>query len=188
VEQVLASGGTALAVAAQPVLGHAGYWLMTVTALFATSGATNAGLYPAPGLCGEMASIGQFPPLLGRKFAGRLPAGLALTAGVSIVLAACFNLDAIASIGSAVALLVFSLVSVGHFRVRSETGASAVVLALAVGSALIVLVTFTVTTLVNDVPSLFTLVGIIVLSVVLDFGWKRSRAATALVSQRPTSP
>jgi amino acid transporter len=188
VEQVLASGGTALAVAAQPVLGRAGYWLMTVTALFATSGATNAGLYPAPGLCGEMASIGQFPPLLGRRFAERIPAGLALTAGAAMALAVGFNLDAIASIGSAVALLVFSLVSIGHFRVCSETGASRFVLVLAVGSALIVLVTFTVTTLVNDLPSLFTLVGIIALSVALDFGWKRSRAAAVLVPQRPGSP
>jgi len=39
--------GTALAVAAEPVLGRAGYWLMSVTALFATAGATNSGLYPA---------------------------------------------------------------------------------------------------------------------------------------------
>ena len=51
VDEVIESGGTALAVAAEPVLGRAGYWLMTVTALFATSGATNAGLYPAAGLC-----------------------------------------------------------------------------------------------------------------------------------------
>ena len=49
VEEVIDSGGTALAVAAEPVLGRAGYWMMTVTALFATAGATNAGLYPAGG-------------------------------------------------------------------------------------------------------------------------------------------
>ena len=35
---------------------------MTVTALFATAGATNSGLYPAAGLAGQMATIGQFPP------------------------------------------------------------------------------------------------------------------------------
>jgi amino acid transporter len=46
VDEVVASGGTALAVAAEPVLGTAGYWLMTVTALFATAGATNSGLSP----------------------------------------------------------------------------------------------------------------------------------------------
>ena len=47
VDEVIDSGGTAIAVAAEPTLGRAGYWLMSVTALFATAGATNAGLYPA---------------------------------------------------------------------------------------------------------------------------------------------
>ena len=47
VTEVIAAGPTAIAVAAQPVLGQAGFWLMSVTALFATAGATNAGLYPA---------------------------------------------------------------------------------------------------------------------------------------------
>jgi hypothetical protein len=42
VEKVISSGGTALAVAAEPTLGKAGDWLMSVTALFATAGATNA--------------------------------------------------------------------------------------------------------------------------------------------------
>ena len=56
---MIASGGTALAVAAQPTLGQAGYWLMTITALFATAGATNAGLYPAQGLCERLAETGS---------------------------------------------------------------------------------------------------------------------------------
>ena len=74
VDQVIASGGTAIAVAAEPVLGRAGYWLMSVTALFATAGATNAGLYPASGLCEQMATTRQFPPTLGRRY-GRPRAG-----------------------------------------------------------------------------------------------------------------
>ena len=70
VEKVISSGGTALAVAAEPTLGQAGYWLMSVTALFATAGATNAGLYPAPGLSERLAETRQFPPLMARKLAG----------------------------------------------------------------------------------------------------------------------
>ena len=131
VEEVIASGGTALAVAAEPVLGQAGYWLMSVTALFATAGATNAGLYPATGLCDEMAATGQFPPLMARRWRERIPAGLLVTAGVAVVLAVGFDLTAIASIGSAVALLVFTLISVGHLRVRHETGANVILLVLA---------------------------------------------------------
>src|SRR5215207_70515 len=47
IDQVVAAGATALAVAALPTLGPAGYTLMSVTGLFATAGATNGGLYPA---------------------------------------------------------------------------------------------------------------------------------------------
>jgi amino acid transporter len=175
VDQVIASGGTALAVAAQPVLGKAGYWLMSVTGLFATAGATNSGLYPATGASEEMASIGQFPPLMGRRVANRAGVGLLLTAGVAMVLAASFNLTAIASIGSAVALLVFSLVTAGHLRVRSETGARAWLLVLGVATSVGVLVTFILTTIVNEPGTAVALVVILLLSVGLDLWWKRTR-------------
>jgi hypothetical protein len=76
VEKVISSGGTAIAVAAEPVLGRAGYWLMT------DRGAVCLGL------------------VLG------------------------FKLDSIASIGCAVALMIFTLITAAHLRIRAETGAS----------------------------------------------------------------
>jgi amino acid transporter len=175
VEEVISSGGTALAVAAEPVLGRAGYWLMSVTALFSTAGATNAGLYPAAGLCEQMASIGQFPPVLGRRFGGRAPAGLLVTAAVAIVLSAGFDLSSIASLGSAIALLVFTLVTAAHFRVRGETGASTLVLGVAITSTVVVLLTFAFTTLVDEPATAVALAIILLLSVALDIGWKRIR-------------
>jgi amino acid transporter len=178
VHEVIESGGTALAVAAEPALGRAGYWLMTVTALFATAGATSSGLYPATGMCDHMASIGQFPPMLGARIAGRVSAGLAFTAAISIVLAAGFDLSAIASIGSAIALLVFTLVTAAHFRVRRETGANPGVLTVAIASTVIVLVSFAFTTLVDEPATAVALVVILALSIVLDVLWKRRRSRT----------
>ena len=175
VEKVIASGGTALAVAAEPTLGRAGYWLMTVTALFATSGATNAGLFPAAGLCEEMASIGQFPPLLGHRYRGRAPAGLLLTAAIAIVLAAGFNLNAVASIGSAVALVVFTFITIGHFRVRADTGAQAWLLLLAIAGTTIVFVTFALTTLVHEPATIIVIGAILATSLGIDLWWKRVR-------------
>jgi len=172
VEKVIASGGTAIAVAAEPTLGRAGYWLMTVTALFATAGATNAGLYPAQGLSERLAETGQFPPLMARKLGGRVSNGLLIQAAACVVLALVFKLDAIASIGSAVALVIFTLITAAHFRVRAETGASALILALAIVAAAAVFVTFVFTTLIHEPASIATLAGILVLSVILDFGWK----------------
>jgi len=177
VDEVIESGGTALAVAAEPVLGQAGYWLMSVTALFATAGATNSGLYPAAGLAEQMASIGQFPPLLGRRFAGRVPAGILVTAAVAIILAIGFDLTSIASIGSAIALVVFTLVTAGHLRVRSETGAKAWVLVVAIVTTVVVLVTFAFTTLVEEPATAVALIVILLLSIALELGWKRTRDA-----------
>jgi amino acid transporter len=177
VEKVVSSGGTALAVAAEPTLGQAGYWLMSVTALFATAGATNGGLYPAVGLSERLAQTRQFPPLMARKLGGRASVGLLIQAAACVVLAVIFKLDAIASIGSAVALLIFTLITVAHFRVRGETGASALMLALAVGSAGAVLLTFVFTTLIREPASIVTLVIILLLGVGLDLGWKRRRTA-----------
>jgi amino acid transporter len=176
VDKVISSGGTALAVAAEPALGQAGYWLMSITALFATAGATNAGLYPAPGLSERLAETGQFPPLMARKLGGRASAGLLIQAAVCVVLAVAFKLDSIASIGSAVALLIFTLITVAHLRIRAETGASTPILVLAIAAAAVVLLTFVFTTLIHEPASIITLLGVLLLSIGLDYGWKRTRA------------
>ena len=184
VDTVIASGGTALAVAAQPSLGDAGYLLMAITALFATAGATNAGLYPAAGLSERLAETGQFPGLMARRLGGRASVGLLVEAAACVVLAVFFNLDAIASIGSAVALLIFTFITAAHFRVRAETGANAAVLSLAIASAAVVLVTFVFTTLIHEPASLVALLVILLLSVALDVGWKGRGAGRA----RPVAP
>jgi L-asparagine transporter-like permease len=151
-----------------------------VTALFATAGATNAGLFPAAGLTEELASNGQFPPLMGRRAGGRVPVGLLITSLTAILLAVLFDLNAIASIGSAIALAVFSLVTVGHLRVRSETGAKTWLLILAFLTALISLITFAVTTLPDEPLTAVAIVVIVLLGLALDFGWKRIRDARSL--------
>jgi len=185
VQEVIDSGGTALAVAAEPVLGRAGYWLMTVTALFATSGATNAGLYPAAGLCEEMSAKRQFPPVLGRRVGGSVPTGILVTAGAAIILAVGFDLSSIASIGSAIALCVFTLITAAHMRVRHETGARMAVLVLGVLSTVTVLVTFVFTTLVEEPATAVTLALILLLSIAVDLAWKRTRDRDTTASQTP---
>ena len=186
VDEVIDSGGTALAVAAEPVLGSAGYWLMSVTALFATAGATNSGLYPAAGLCEEMAAARQFPPVMGRQVGGKAPVGILVTAAAAILLAVFFDLNAIASIGSAVALIVFTLVTLGHFRIRHETGAQAWVLVVADVCTVVVLASFAVTTLVDEPGTLIALVVIVVLSVAVDLVWKSRRDHTGRSDQTAT--
>jgi len=175
VDKVISSGATAIAVAAQPVLGRAGFWLMSVTALFATAGATNAGLYPAPGLTEHLASTGQFPPLMGRRLGGRASLGLLIASGTIVVMVIGFDLSAIASIGSAIALMIFAFVTAAHLRVYRDTGAKAWVLVLALAVIVITLTTFIFTTLVHEPASIAAIAAILVLSIGLDVGWSRRR-------------
>ena len=119
---------------------------------------------------------------MGRRLADRASTGLLIAAAAILVLVIAFDLSAIASIGSAVALTIFALVTVGHLRVRSETGARLSLLVLALLTTGITLLTFIVTTLVQEPASMLTLVAILVVSLGLDFGWARVREGRLAVS------
>jgi amino acid transporter len=181
VDEVIASGGTAIAVAAEPTLGRFGFWLMSATGLFATAGATNAGIYPAGGLSIELASTGQFPPMMGRSV-GRAPIGMLLMVAATLVLTTGFNLDAIASIGSAVALLIFSLVTLGHLRVRSETGANVVVLLVGLLATVTALAVFVTTTLIEEPAAMTALLVIVAGSIAIDVWWRSVKRRRNAVS------
>jgi amino acid transporter len=182
VDEVIASGPTAIAVAAEPVLGRLGFWLISVTALFATAGATNSGLYPAPGLCEHLAANGQFPPIMGGRI-GRISNGLLIASVAIVLLVIAFDLSAIASIGSAVALMIFALVTAAHLRVYRETGANPWILGFALAVIGITLVTFLVTTLADEPASIVTLLAILLVSIGLDVGWSRRRDSTPTPTQ-----
>jgi amino acid transporter len=175
VDQVVAAGDTAVAEAAKPTLGEFGYTLMAITALFATAGATNSGIYPAAGLSKDLADKGQFPPVFGRSW-GRVPIGLAVMVAGTLVLAVAFDLSAIASIGSAVALVIFTLVTIAHLRVRNQTGARLGMLLIALVTTVATLIAFATTTLTQEPATATALVALLALAVMLDFVWKRIRA------------
>ncbi|MGY3317226.1 APC family permease [Arthrobacter sp. TE12232] len=175
-DQVVAYGATALAEAAKPTLGQFGYVLMVITALLSTSGAVNASLYPSVGMTRHLASVGQFPPVFGRSLGRRqVPVGLLVMAGLAAVMVLLFNLNSIASLGSAVALLIFSAVTLAHFKVYRETGALLFMLIIALIATLGTFVVFCTTTLVNEPATAAALAVILALALITDLLWKRTR-------------
>jgi L-asparagine transporter-like permease len=74
-----------------------------------------------------------------------------------------------------VALVIFTMITAAHLRIRAETGANLLMLILAIVAAGAVFVTFVFTTLIHEPASIATLAGILVLSVALDYGWKHFR-------------
>jgi amino acid transporter len=175
VTQAIGYGETAIAEAARPTLGDAGFTLMAVAALIATAGATNGTLFGAANLSASLAEIGQFPPLLGPRSRLGKHGGLIVTAILTLVLANFVDLGAIASVGSACSLVVFLLVGLAGYRLRSETGASAAIALLGMAATVIVLGFFAVDTLRNAPETFAAIVGMTLLAVLADFAWKRVR-------------
>ncbi len=66
-DEVIAAGNTAIAAAAAPILGNAGFVIMTISACFSTSSAVNSQFFSTSAVVAYLAKIGQFPPVLGNK-------------------------------------------------------------------------------------------------------------------------
>jgi amino acid transporter len=118
VAEVIKYGETAIAEAARPALGDAGFTVMAVAALLSTAGATNATLYASGNLTGMLAKVGLFPSWFGVGSRLGPRAGLFITAGLVLVVANLVDLSAIASVGSAVALMIFLLVGAAGYGVE----------------------------------------------------------------------
>jgi len=176
---VIAFGETAIAEAARPALGDAGYTVMAITAMIATTGSTNATLYAAGGLTSMLADAGQFPPLFGRKSRLGPKAGLWISAALMLVLANFVDLSAIASMGSAISLCVFVAIGFAGYRLRASTGARGPIVILGIIVTVIVLAFFAVDTARNAPETFAGIIGVGLLAVLLDFAWSRRRSRLA---------
>ena len=171
-DEVIAAGNTAIAAAAEPVLGAAGFTIMTIAAVFSTSSAVNSQFFATTGVTAYLAEIGQFPPVLGKKTGNYGNLGTAISTIVVIVLTLMFDLSAIASIGSAVALLIFMMVGIAHLRLIDETGAKRWLIYLSIVTVVITLLVFTFVTLVDEPATAIAMVAFIVIAVVIDRVWR----------------
>lgn len=175
VEEAIGYGETAIAEAARPALGEAGFVMMAVAALLATASSVNATLYAAGGLTAMLSEAGQFPTFFGRGSRLGTHAGVLVTAALVLVVANVVDLSAIASVGSACSLMIFLLVGASGYRLRTETGAIGAVVLVGMAATAIVLVFFAVDTVRNAPETFVAIVAIAALAVVLDLVWKRVR-------------
>jgi amino acid transporter len=168
VPEVIGYGETAIAEAARPQLGDAGFTAMAIAALLATAGCTNATLYASDNLCNSLAEIRVFPAFLGAASRLGPHGGLLVTTGLALVIANLATLGAIASVGSAVSLAVFLLIGVAGWRRRHDTGSSPVIVLAAIVVIAVVLVFFIADTIGNAPETFAAIVGTGILAFVLD--------------------
>lgn len=170
--EILQYGDTALAKAVEPKLGDAGYTLVTLAAMLGTSSSLNANLYAADGAAALLTKRGQFPTIFGRQLERGWSVALLITAVLVLIFASVFDLTAIASLGSAVALAVFMMVTIGHYRRKEDTGANGLILILAGVTTLVTLVLFAIDILEKEPQTFVALIVIFLLAIGLNFAWK----------------
>lgn len=185
VEEVIGYGPTAIAEAARPTLGDAGFVMMAVAALLATASSVTATLYAAKGLTDALAGYAIFPPVFGPSSRLGPHGGLLITSALMLLFVTVLGIGALASIGSAVSLAVFVLVAVAAFRLRRELQASAALLVLAIAVSGIVLVGFAIDLYLNDRRSFWAMVVLVVLALAVDEIWAHRLAASRRVPDEP---
>lgn len=131
-EEMTANQGHVLAEAAKGVMGDWGFYLLAAAALLATASAVNATLYGDANLSYMMASRGEIPRDFARGIWRGGKVGLFVAAGLTMVFVAVFPLSAVGQMASLAFLLIYASVSIGHLRVRKQTGAKAWPLVIAV--------------------------------------------------------
>ena len=120
----------ALAAAARPFLGQAGFTLIAVAAVVSTCSAINATLYGAAKFTYLMGRDGELPARFGRPVWNRPVGGLLATTAGTLVIVSTVNIEGISLMGSAGFLIIFAAVNLAAARLAG-TGGRARVLPLA---------------------------------------------------------
>ncbi len=112
----------ALAEAARPLLGQAGFSIITIAALISTFSAINASLYGGSRVSYELAEDDELP----HHLTGMLwnhPVGLMITTVLTLILVNTVNLESISTAGSSGFILVFIVVNMTGFRLAGKISA-----------------------------------------------------------------
>lgn len=121
IEQIVASKEYALAAAAKPFMGQAGFSLISIAALLSTASAINATLYGTSRLSYIIAKSGELPAALEKKIWNQPIEGLLLTSGLTLIIANLFDVSGISTMGSSGFLLIFAVVNFANVRLYRQT-------------------------------------------------------------------
>ncbi len=175
VAKITAAKDYALAEAARPFLGPAGFTLIAVAAMLSTASAINATLYGAARLSYCIASDGELPRALERKVWGEPLEGLLVTAAATLLVANTFDLTSISTLGSAGFLLIFAAVNVANAARAGHTGSRAWISALGAAACLAALGALVWHTATTAPAKLWALAAIVALAVAIEGGYRLAR-------------
>ncbi|RXK07757.1 amino acid transporter [Halarcobacter ebronensis] len=163
----------ALAIAAKPALGQAGFTIVSIAALLATFSAINATIYGNGRLGYLLAIKGELPKLFDKEKDGIPSLSISVTAFFSLVLANSIDLSQIAIIGSASFLLIFFIVNVAALKLYKEIEANKHLLLVSCTISFIALVTLLVHTFFTNRDSIYIFILFILISILFEVFYGR---------------
>jgi amino acid transporter len=175
VDKIVAAKDYALAEAAKPFLGHAGFTMIAIAAMLSTASAINATLYGTARLSHSIAQAGELPIWLESKLWGQSIWGLLISAGLTLVAANAFDLTSIATLGSAGFLLIFTAVNVANARNAAQTKSSGWISSIGAAACLAALVALIWQTAQTAPMKLWVLAVMVALAVVIESGYRLVR-------------
>ncbi len=115
-----------LAIAAKPLLGKAGFIIISLAAMLSTASAINATIYGAGRAGYLIAKLGEIPKSFSEKikqgYEGMIILGL-----LGIIFAISFNIENISVAGSFGFLTIFGLINLANFKLRKVTNANPII-------------------------------------------------------------
>jgi amino acid transporter len=172
VDQIVAARDYALAEAAKPFLGQAGFVLIAIAAMLSTASAINATLYGSARLSYSIATDGQLPRVLERSVWGEPVVGLLITAGLTLFVATVFDLTSIATLGSAGFLLIFAAVNAANVRRAAETRSHAWISVVGACACLAALIALVWQTASSTPQNLWVLAAMICLALAIEGSYR----------------
>ncbi|MEQ6901521.1 APC family permease [Nocardioides sp. YIM 152588] len=125
--QIVEKRDYALAAAAEPVFGAAGFTLIAVAAVISTASAINATMYGAAKFTYLMARHGELPHVLADPVWNRPVGGLVATTVGTLVVVVAVPIEGISLMGSAGFLIVFAAVNLAAARIGAPARRARVV-------------------------------------------------------------
>ncbi len=163
----------ALAEAAKPALGHAGFIIVASAALLSTFSAINATIYGNARLGYTIAKDGKLPRMLMNSKRDVPFNGVLYTTLLSLVLANTIDLTEIAIIGSASFLLIFFIVNVSAYKLKEEIKASTPILMISSVLTLLALVTLMFHTYTSNPKAVVIFMSFVIISLLFELIYGR---------------
>jgi hypothetical protein len=181
VTRIVAARDYALAEAATPFLGQAGFTLIAIAAMLSTTSAINATLYGAARLSYIIAKDGELPAVLEHKLWNKPVEGLLITSGVTLLIANLVDLSSLSTMGSAGFLLIFAAVNGANVKLAGETQSRRWVSLIGVALCIAALATLLLQTALTAPGRIWILVLMITVAFATEFAFRLATGRTLKV-------